>query len=365
MKPEEFKVGQIIESKDYKLLEIIEISPYDNITAVIISKDSNNKYSKIVFHKTSVIAKQCILIEDVKDTFKLPERWAVKDCIEISKWASDTFKCLDGYNPESYLHIDMEYYPKITCYAFLSSVSYAYTEITFEQWKEHYMKEDMKKNEPLPRTYVVLTDSNSQVNEVMKTVYDKNNYVIHSYCGVIVRPNYTGNHLCKNEYSYGLYEQITFNEWKQRINKETMKEEVVDITRKQLKSIYDIACGGWKEKINCMGLRTPFENTVYITQKEIDEMFKAADKAQTVLLESIFGPQIKKFDENKIYAYNNGIFIRFLKKISDRYYWIAVNSVNSNNYGTQEFKTLEAALENTNYNVFDTRKEFINWMKNI
>lgn len=60
------------------------------------------------------------------------------------------------------------------------------------------------------------------------------------------------------------------------------------ITRAELKEIYDIACSGWKTKIEKFGSRTPFLNTIEFSKEEIQEMVDASDSNQILVVKKIF-----------------------------------------------------------------------------
>ena len=70
----------------------------------------------------------------------------------------------------------------------------------------------------------------------------------------------------------------------------------IGVTRAQLKEIYDIACLGWKVKIQEFTERNPFGDTMELTQKEVDRMFASSDDNQKTVLEGIFGKQSKDID---------------------------------------------------------------------
>lgn len=61
-----------------------------------------------------------------------------------------------------------------------------------------------------------------------------------------------------------------------------------EITRLQLKEIYDIACSTWKTKIEKFGNRNPFLNTIEFSKEEIQEMVNASDSKQIVVVKKIF-----------------------------------------------------------------------------
>ena len=87
---------------------------------------------------------------------------------------------------------------------------------------------------------------------------------------------------------------LTLEEWNEIVNSNQNKTE---ITRKQLKEIYDIACTTWQKKIEKeYASRNPWGDAIEFTQDEIDEMFKAARNNQITVLENIFGKQTKEID---------------------------------------------------------------------
>lgn len=113
--------------------------------------------------------------------------------------------------------------------------------------------------------------------------------------------------------SKDLYDTIlSLEEWDEIVNRtETKKEETMKnytITREQLKKIYDVACGGWKEKITEYAGRNPFGDTIAFTQTEVDEMFKAASLSQTAVLANIFGKQTHEIDLSTGFVDGNGLF---------------------------------------------------------
>lgn len=96
---------------------------------------------------------------------------------------------------------------------------------------------------------------------------------------------------------------ISLEEWNEIVNGTQIKTEKVmtnknyySITREQLKSIHDVACGGWKEKITEYAKRNPFGLMIEFTQAEVDTMFKAATPPQLPVLERVFGKQTSELD---------------------------------------------------------------------
>lgn len=86
---------------------------------------------------------------------------------------------------------------------------------------------------------------------------------------------------------------LTIKEFVSLTNQKT--ENMVTIKREQLKSIHDIACTAWQEKIKNIAKEQPF-GEIELSQSQVDEMFKAAQSQQLPILEEIFGKQIKDLD---------------------------------------------------------------------
>jgi len=91
---------------------------------------------------------------------------------------------------------------------------------------------------------------------------------------------------------------IQLEEWDEIVNGNQIqtKEEVmktIQITRTQLKEIWDVACHAWKGTLAEHAGKNPFSDMIKFTQKEVDAMFAASNNIQTPVLESIFGKQTK------------------------------------------------------------------------
>lgn len=70
---------------------------------------------------------------------ELPEKWCVKDCEEVSNWASCKYGCEDSVNPVvSYLHVGDTSRRKQ--YAFLTYIDKGYTEISFSDFERLVLK---------------------------------------------------------------------------------------------------------------------------------------------------------------------------------------------------------------------------------
>jgi len=76
-----------------------------------------------------------------------------------------------------------------------------------------------------------------------------------------------------------------------QIKIETMKKQ--SITRAQLKEIHDVACSGWRKKIEEFAQRNPFGDTIEFTDKEVQEMFDAATPSQLEVIKRLFKKPFK------------------------------------------------------------------------
>lgn len=71
-----------------------------------------------------------------KQEFVLPEKWAVKDCKEVSEYASKRFNCAYSVSSDGWFLNVNEYNNN---YQFKSLIIDGYTEITFEQFKKYVL----------------------------------------------------------------------------------------------------------------------------------------------------------------------------------------------------------------------------------
>jgi len=80
---------------------------------------------------------------------------------------------------------------------------------------------------------------------------------------------------------------------------ETLKQNNMmtnTISRTDLGKIHNIVCDTWKTKLEKLGSRNPFSDTIDLTQSEVDEMFKTATLDQRPVLVNIFGEQSNSVD---------------------------------------------------------------------
>lgn len=60
------------------------------------------------------------------------------------------------------------------------------------------------------------------------------------------------------------------------------------ISKTNLKAIHDVACSGWKTKLEDYAKRKPFDSEIDLSQDEIDEMYNASDAKQKKVLDKFF-----------------------------------------------------------------------------
>lgn len=68
-------------------------------------------------------------------------------------------------------------------------------------------------------------------------------------------------------------------------------ENMITITREQLKEIHDIACYDWKKKIEIIASNQPFGD-IELSNTQVKEMRNAATSTQKPTIEKIFGKEI-------------------------------------------------------------------------
>lgn len=136
----------------------------------------------------------------------------------------------------------------------------------------------------------VMHDSSPEFNMCLEYWGKRGNRILGNYPGYWYVPQRNGVVLV----SYGpigtRYLPKAYVERFIHTEKETRPkmEKKYTITREQLKSIHDIACLEWKNKLKVMVQNDPFSIKLKLTEKQVEEMFKAATKEQLPLLKMIF-----------------------------------------------------------------------------
>lgn len=60
------------------------------------------------------------------------------------------------------------------------------------------------------------------------------------------------------------------------------------ISKTNLKAIHDVACSGWKTKLENYAKRKPFDSEIDLSQDEINEMYDVSDAKQKEVLDKFF-----------------------------------------------------------------------------
>lgn len=162
--------------------------------------------------------------------------------------------------------------------------------------EQNMIKETVKK---LPKSFAIFRDENNPLwkkyiawlNE--KYDHDLNGQLSYYYGITKTSSKYVNLYPNSDHFD----QIITLEEWNEIVNGKQEKQNKMEITRKQLKNIHDVACSTWKTRIETeYATRNPWGDTIEFTQKEIVEMFKAADSKQTKVLEAVFGKQHLELD---------------------------------------------------------------------
>lgn len=143
--------------------------------------------------------------DEMVNGFTLPEKWCVKDCEEVSTYASNKWSCanfieLDKYyceNPETYWFFTKE-----------EADEKHYIEITFEQFKQYVLKEtnemkkysinDLKSNSKL----IVFIESEEQFDKLVEYCGKFIPYYYGPYCYSIIRESYASDSTSTNVGAY-------------------------------------------------------------------------------------------------------------------------------------------------------------------
>ena len=97
-------------------------------------------------------------------------------------------------------------------------------------------------------------------------------------------------HKFKEDSKYKDYKEITTEQFRQHVLKQTQTSKAVEktqtITREAFTSIYDVACSTWKKKLEDMvKSQNFFAKEIVLSQKDVSDMFDASDASQIKVLE--------------------------------------------------------------------------------
>lgn len=156
-----------------------------------------------------------------------------------------------------------------------------YKTFTFKEWKK--MKENPFKNYSEVNYKMITT------HPYFKTLDDEKLIEVLRYMDSGDYKRITGNNGDIKEKLEGL---------KTIFKQKSMQKLTISVT--ELLEIHIIACSTWKTKIAQYLTRVDENQNIRFTQKEVDEMFKAATGTQKPVLIKIFGEKIKPIVWDKI-----------------------------------------------------------------
>ena len=72
--------------------------------------------------------------------------------------------------------------------------------------------------------------------------------------------------------------------WCEIIKKGEEMGEIKKLTRQGLKEIHSVACGRWQATLEAYGARNPLEDYIELSQKEVEDIFKACSNKQLLIV---------------------------------------------------------------------------------
>ncbi len=258
--------------------------------------------------------------------FVLPDKWCVKvieeNCNILGKfYAITSFKSYRRIIPDKYIGKYMTSHNVSSKNSIFSEIPGSnfdikapndlFKEISFGQFKKYVLKEQEK---ILPQYFVIKREENNPLWDKyiswLNKTYNQNYYgTRNAYYGFdnndYWHSNGTNFHNCIKEFKNNP-ELITLEFWNECINQQTQNKTEIKMTQKltvkvtEVLKIHEIACSDWKSKIAGYLSRVDKDQNITFTQKEVDEMFKAATEEQLPTLESIFGKKVAEIDYSKL-----------------------------------------------------------------
>ncbi len=164
---------------------------------------------------------------------------------------------------------------------------------TYNGWHEKFFKISSKEEydtqqNPLHKNwYVVITEENKDTMTEWRGC-SPGTLIVGKITGLF------GENLSKEHNPIcnigGFGSEITFEQFKQHVLKETNMKQTFNITRAQFQEIHGIACNDWKRKIETMVQNKlgSFQNDTFLSFEDVDKMFKASNDTQKETLKNIF-----------------------------------------------------------------------------
>lgn len=231
------------------------------------------------------------------ESFTLPKKWCVEDCDIVTEYARNRFNQYIG-NTQSevclYVNEGTNDYWFINPQLGRSCINIEeYTKISLEEFKEHVLKVSPENLDTLPKKWCIKT---TKENIHVLGNWRTDGPLLNGYIGWYLHTPMNGKNGYNIDHIEDGYIEITFEQFKKHILKQN---NMITVSRRDLGRIHNIACSTWKTKIENLGSRNPFSETIEISQDEVDEMFKAATLDQIPVLIEIFGEQQKYLDVSK------------------------------------------------------------------
>jgi hypothetical protein len=145
-----------------------------------------------------------------------------------------------------------------------------------------------------------------QPDVITRSVYDLTNSIKERGTVYLLSDRYDGSY---QKWGYPNHHQvITLAQWRKLTTltktSETMSKTQT-ITRKQLATIYDVACSTWQNKIAAIIADKPFEDTFELDNAFVDEMFDASSSSQTKVLKAAGLTETKKAEKPYLHIEKN------------------------------------------------------------
>jgi len=111
---------------------------YYGFDGSLLYSGTNSSVYLSSFKNNSIVLSIERFIELSKEVEEFPEKFCIKDCIDVSEYASRLFKC-ENVVGEYYLCINQKDFPNRSCYQFIRDTT-GFVEITIKQFKNWYNK---------------------------------------------------------------------------------------------------------------------------------------------------------------------------------------------------------------------------------
>lgn len=227
------------------------------------------------------------------------EKWCILQ--NLSQEVCDWF--CKNTNKSPHLKGNYKYvcYDSITKFAkFTDDIPNGYTEIDEEQFNQItstkiYSIKELETNNKL----VVWLDSKDEWDKLKSITECLNFEYKGKFCYSLTKNSYSSSSTKTDAVAYGSVTIVYLNQIKE-IKKDIEMMQKLTIPIIDVLEIHKIACSDWKITFANYLTRVDADQNIKFTQKEVDEMFKAATSTQKPVLERLFGSQVKPIEWDKI-----------------------------------------------------------------